>query len=51
MARQVCYCFNYTDQDIIDDVRLNGASRILEAIQNAKRSGRCQCREKHPQGN
>ena len=51
MARQVCYCFNYTDQDIIDDVRRHGASRILEAIQKAKRFGRCQCREKHPQGN
>lgn len=50
MARCICYCFNHTEQDIIDDVRRNGTSRILAEIRAAKALGRCPCREKHPRG-
>jgi len=50
MARQICYCFHHTEQDIIDDVRRHGTGRILAEIKMARAMGRCQCREKHPQG-
>ena len=50
MARQICYCFNHTEQDIIDDVRRHGNSRILAEIKMARAMGRCQCLEKHPRG-
>ena len=50
MTQQICHCFNYTEQDIIDDVRRHGTSRILAEIKMAKTMGRCQCREKHPRG-
>jgi len=50
MIRQICYCFHHTEQDIIDDVRRHGTSRILAEIKMARAMGRCQCREKHPRG-
>jgi hypothetical protein len=38
MTKTVCYCFNYSDTDIENDVRLNnGRSLILERIAKAKR--------------
>lgn len=48
MSQRICYCFDHTEQDIIDDVRRHGTSRILAEIKMAKAMGRCQCREKHP---
>jgi len=50
VSRQICYCFNHTEQDIIEDVHRHGTSRILADIKAAKAMGRCQCREKHPRG-
>jgi hypothetical protein len=46
----VCYCFEYTRQDIEDDVRQNGRSLILEKILEAKKLGACQCAVKNPKG-
>jgi hypothetical protein len=46
----VCYCFEYTRQDIEDDVRQNGRSLILEKILEAKKLGTCQCATKNPKG-
>jgi hypothetical protein len=46
----VCYCFEYTRQDIEDDARQNGRSLILEKILEAKKLGACQCAVKNPKG-
>ncbi len=49
MTKTICYCFNYTDADIIDDVRTHaGKSTILESIAKAKREHTCECETKHP---
>lgn len=50
MNEFVCYCFEYTRQDIEDDVRQNGRSLILEKILEAKKLGACQCAVKNPKG-
>ena len=50
MNEFVCYCFEYTRQDIEDDVRQNGRSLILEKILEAKKLGTCQCATKNPKG-
>jgi len=51
MANQICYCFGYSDEDIIKDVLANsGVSTILERIVNEKKKGRCNCGTKHPLG-
>ncbi len=51
MAKLICYCWNYTDEDIIKDVlEHNGKSTILERIKAEKKAGRCQCEVKNPSG-
>jgi len=47
--KTVCYCFNYTDIDIIDDfVKHHGKSAIMDRIIKAKREGTCECDIKNP---
>jgi len=47
----ICYCFGYSEEDIIRDVRENrGASSILEKILGEKKKGGCNCRTNHPEG-
>lgn len=51
MANQICYCFGYSDDDIIKDVLANrGVSTILERIVNEKKKGGCNCGTNHPLG-
>ena len=51
MANQICYCFGYSDEDIIKDVLANkGVSTILERIVNEKKTGGCNCWTNHPLG-
>lgn len=50
MEDLICYCFNYTFQDIETDVKLNNKSTIEERIALEKRSGGCQCEVKNPKG-
>ena len=46
----ICYCFGYTDTDIIDDVKKHdGRSTIIEKIADAKKNGKCQCEIKNPE--
>ena len=46
----ICYCFGYTEADIIADVLNNhGRSTILERATEAIRSLTCQCDDKHPE--
>jgi len=46
----VCYCFEYTRNDIERDYLKNGRSMIMENIASEKRAGGCHCAEKHPKG-
>ena len=47
----VCYCFGYSEEDIIRDVIENGGtSSILEKITNEKKRGACNCKLNHPEG-
>ena len=49
--KTVCYCFNYTDDDIVADVRANGGrSRIEERITAEKQRGTCDCEHRNPAG-
>jgi hypothetical protein len=51
MNKKICYCFDYTESDIKNDVlSSNGCSLILEKIVAAKQHGDCQCATKHPEG-
>jgi len=46
----ICFCFNYTRENIEQDYRKNGRSTIMEKIQSEKKFGNCQCAEKNPKG-
>jgi hypothetical protein len=50
LSNLICYCFEYTRQDIEDDLKKNGRSLIGEKIQAEKKSGNCQCASKNPKG-
>ncbi|MFH1662377.1 MAG: hypothetical protein ABH934_00405 [Chloroflexota bacterium] len=50
MMELICYCFGYTERDIIDDyIKNNGSSTILKRIAAAKKNNTCECEVKHPQ--
>ncbi len=46
----ICYCFNYTLEDIHQDYETNGHSTILEQIKRERTSGNLACAEKNPKG-
>jgi len=47
----ICYCFGYSEEDIVRDVLENeGTSSILERILNKKKKGSCHCKFNHPEG-
>jgi len=46
----ICYCFEYSVNDIKKDYMENGKSTIMEKIQLEKRFGNCQCATKAPKG-
>ncbi|RLB84673.1 MAG: BFD-like (2Fe-2S) protein [Deltaproteobacteria bacterium] len=48
MAVKICYCFNYTDEDIRKDVLKNGRSLIMEMIMREKSLGNCDCANQNP---
>ena len=50
MTEYICYCFEYTRQDIEKDLKQNGCSMIMEKIQREKKFGNCRCTEKNPRG-
>ncbi len=50
MNQLICYCFEYTEEDIINDFKVNdGKSSILAKITEARRTNTCQCDDKHPE--
>ena len=50
MADLVCYCYEYSKEDVKQDYKNNGRSLIMEKIQSEKKFGNCQCAEKNPKG-
>jgi len=48
MSEMICYCFEYTREDIEQDVLKNGRSIITEKIIAEKKFGGCQCTTKNP---
>jgi hypothetical protein len=50
MAKKICYCFDYTDEDIERDVRDHGKSLIMEKIMASKKAGGCRCATENPKG-
>jgi hypothetical protein len=51
MAEFICYCFEYTESDIVNEaVKNHGRSLILEKIIEARKNGTCQCDTKNPWG-
>jgi hypothetical protein len=46
----ICYCFEYSADDIRKDYLENGKSTIMEKIQLEKKFGNCQCSIKNPKG-
>jgi len=50
MKKLVCYCFEYSEVDIIADFKVNnGKSSILKRIIEVKRNNTCQCDDTHPE--
>lgn len=47
---KVCYCFNYTAEDIRSDFQKNGKSTIMARIMNEKKNGKCTCESTNPKG-
>jgi hypothetical protein len=50
MSDLICYCFEYTSEDIQQDFIAHGRSMIIEKIKTAKKMGSCQCATKNPKG-
>ncbi len=50
MTQMICYCFGYTAEEIADEVKETGRSRIMEKIMGEKKSGGCDCAARNPKG-
>lgn len=48
--KMICYCFEYTAEDIRQDFLENGCSTIIQKIQAEKKLDNCQCAIKNPKG-
>ena len=46
----VCYCFDYSATDIMEDVRRNSPPTIPMIIRDKIKEGLCSCDTKNPQG-
>ena len=46
----VCYCFGFTRQDILDEIRSTGKSTVAERIKAEVEAGHCACEVKNPSG-
>jgi copper chaperone CopZ len=47
---QVCYCFDWTSDDLERELRLTGGTTIPERIKRMVQQGYCQCETMNPQG-
>lgn len=46
----ICYCFNYTADDIKNNLNENGHSTIMTRIMQEKKNGKCNCLTTNPKG-
>lgn len=46
----ICFCFQFTEEAIREDYKLNGKSTILEFIQKKRDSQSCRCAQLNPTG-
>jgi hypothetical protein len=50
-STMICYCFEYTELDIRNDVfKNNGPSPLLDRIKDVRKQGTCQCDVNNPKG-
>jgi hypothetical protein len=50
MDTLVCYCHNFTVQDLEKDVLSHGRSTIMEHIMAESKAGNCNCAVNNPKG-
>lgn len=50
MGKMICYCYEFTAEDIKADFLENGRSLILEQIKAEKKQGSCECATQNPSG-
>ncbi|MGB9603202.1 MAG: hypothetical protein ACPMAG_10475, partial [Limisphaerales bacterium] len=48
--RTVCYCFNHTVKEILEDYKKHGRSKLVKEIAEKCSSGLARCEETNPQG-
>ncbi len=46
----VCYCFGYTRQSVLDEIKETGNSTVLEEIKAKMKDPGCFCERSNPQG-
>lgn len=46
----VCYCFGYTRQKVLDEIRDTGKSTVVESIKAQMKDPGCHCETRNPQG-
>lgn len=46
----ICYCFDFTQQMVRDELLATGATNIPEVIARETNAGRCDCEVKNPSG-
>lgn len=47
----VCYCFKYTRESILNDIKTNGGTNALKDIKKKMKNPGCFCEKSNPQGN
>jgi hypothetical protein len=47
---QVCYCFDYTERMIAEEIDRTGTTLIPERIRQEVQADTCECETKNPQG-
>lgn len=50
MSNYICYCFQYTNEDIKQDFMAHDRSLIMEKIMAEKKMGTCECATRNPSG-
>lgn len=50
MAHIICYCFGYTDEEILNEFKETGRSHIMEKITAEKKTDGCDCAARNPKG-
>lgn len=46
----VCYCFDFTEKMVLDEIREKGYSTIIDTIRAETKAGNCACEIKNPSG-